>query len=104
MIRLLTFLLLIACGSDETVNNTPAPKPDPGGPPGGDGKITYSDMEVLHDKYCIACHATGFTESEAALRGSSAKTRVQNKSMPPPNAPVKMSDKDRELYLSFFFE
>lgn len=101
--RLLLLLLLMSCGPNQATNNRPAPIENPDDDDDDDGEITYEDMEALHNKYCVSCHPTGFTDSERALRASSAKQRVQNKSMPPPNAPTRMGDADREKYLSFFF-
>lgn len=103
MLRILIVLFLVGCGSDsKEVTDDRRPTPEP--PGDDDTETSFADMQALHQEYCIACHASSaFTQSEQQLKGSSAKQRVQNKSMPPPNAPKKMSDEDRENYLSFFF-
>lgn len=102
MKRILLALLLIGCGTDvQTVEPTPTPGPGPGPIPGND-KTTFQEITQLHQTYCIQCHAnSGFVRSESLLKASTAKQRVQNGSMPPPNGP-RMGDADRQKYLNFF--
>lgn len=102
---LLSSLLLVftACGTDKVVEQqTPKPSPGPGPGPSPTPGTTWAEMERLHSEYCIQCHAnSGFIRNESALKSSSAKQRVQNGSMPPPNGRF-MSPSERELYLNFF--
>lgn len=104
MKRLLLAVFLVGCGTDVTTEAPPL-SPGPGPTPGPgpiDGKTTFAEITQLHQKYCIQCHAnSGFIRNETLLKGSSAKQRVQNLNMPPPNGP-EMGDEDREKYLDFF--
>ena len=94
-------LLVSPCGTDKVVEEPP-PSPGPGPGPGPSPGTSWAEMERLHAEYCIQCHAnSGFVRNEAALKASSAKQRVQNGSMPPPNGPV-MPQEERQLYLNFF--
>ena len=96
--------LLIGCGTDRVEQQPNPPPPNPGnGGGGGSNKTSYAEIQQLHQQYCISCHAnSAFTRDEQSLRSSSAQQRVQNGSMPPPNARNKMGGAAREKYLNFF--
>ena len=106
--HLLTLFLLAGCGSDvqQVPSPTPTPNPIPNpGPGGGDDPkpTSWQRVEQIHQQYCIQCHANSrFIRDAESLKASSAKARVQNGSMPPPNGP-RMPPEVREEYLDFFF-
>ena len=105
MKRLLPFLLLIGCGgTPQQPQSDPVPIPQPTGtpPPNPGGKTSFAEAQGIMKEYCAECHANaGFTKSEAALRASSAKSRVQNSTMPPPYAnPIDATDKAK--FMNFF--
>lgn len=104
--HLLTLFLLAGCGTDVQTVPSPAPNPTPtpNPNPGGDSPepTSWQQVEQIHQQYCIQCHANSrFTRDAESLKASSAKARVQNGSMPPPNGP-KMPPEVREKYLNFF--
>lgn len=103
---LIGFLILIlsACGAPAPQQpgqtNNPQPTPTPTPNPGG--KTTFADEQGLMQKYCVECHASAaFTKQEQALIASTAKSRVQNATMPPPYA-TQMSAGDKQKFLNFF--
>jgi hypothetical protein len=71
--------LLFSCGSGESYEETPAPKP----PQNGE-KLTFnSDVKPLLVTFCDQCHSGAtFMASEQAFRASKAPTRIANGSMP----------------------
>ena len=103
-----SFLVIPSCGQDVSQQQDPPPINNGGGGGnggGGDGgstKTSFAEVQQLHQQYCIQCHAnSAFTRDEQSLKNSSAKQRVQNGSMPPPNGPS-MGRAAREKYLNFF--
>ena len=88
-------LLLISCGTDKESAPGPGPGPD-------NGKTSWQRVSQIHDQYCIQCHSnSSFIRSEALLKASTAKQRVNNGNMP--QAPITMPDSVRREYLNFFF-
>lgn len=100
---------VLSCGKDthvvEKYEQPPGQPPNPGDidPEPGE-KITYDQMRLLLDEYCVVCHSTSpfITDGEAALRNSSAKDQIFSKRMPPSNAPKKLGEGDRAIMLNFF--
>ena len=100
---LFIMFLAFSCGApvaEKEPEPVPQPKPLPSPSPGG--KTSFADAQAIMQSYCSECHAAaGFTKSEAGLRASSAKARVQNSTMPPPYA-EQMSAADKAEFLGFF--
>lgn len=103
MKKILLLMLLFSCGApvaekptDPVPTPSPTPKPNPG------GKTSFAEAQKIMQTNCFDCHANaGFTKNEAALIASTAKSRVQNSTMPPPYAtPISASDKEK--FLGFF--
>ena len=102
------FVFLFSCGSGETkvvrvpADDPPAQPPRPPQPAPG-GKTTFAEARQLIGIYCESCHANSpWLRDSASLKGSAAKARTQNNSMPPNNSPVKMGNADRQKLLNFF--
>jgi len=108
VVRWLLLCMLVSCGVQPAQTPVEQKPPTPGG--GGDpdpdpnGKASFSDAQSVMQKYCVDCHASAaFTKNEQALIGSSAKSRVQNATMPPPYAtPLPAAEKAK--FLNFFSE
>lgn len=103
---LLAILIMIAvsCGSPVQQGQQPQPQPQPSPTPSPNpgGKTSFADAQGIMQKYCVECHASAaFTKSEQALVASSAKSRVQNSTMPPPYS-TQMSAGDKQKFLGFF--
>src|SRR6188768_3182760 len=97
----LVVAFIYGCGSSQQQpvqqipqpNPTPTPSPTPGGQP------TFADIQAIMGRSCISCHANAaFTKTEQALKGSSARSRVQNATMPPPYA-TQLSAADKQTFL-----
>lgn len=77
-------LIFVSCGAPQReveIPSTPVPVPTP--TPGG--QVSFADVQAVTKVSCLRCHASdGFLKTEAAWRGSPAKTRLTNNSMPPP--------------------
>jgi|SRR6478609_3121538 len=96
--------LIVSCGGpapqQQAQQPIPGPTPTPTPQPGG--KTSFADAQSIMKNYCNDCHATAaFTKTEQALIASSAKSRVQNSTMPPPYA-SQMSAGDKTKFLGFF--
>jgi len=93
--------LLAACGGFEQQQpQAPAPVPSPTPTPPGTGG-GFAEVSSIMSQYCISCHAgAAFTKSEANFRASSAKSRVQNATMPPPYS-TQMDAASKAKFLSF---
>lgn len=101
---LIAFVLgVLSCGSPQAERpqySEPAPQPRPIPTPGG--KPSFAEMQSIMQKYCVDCHSSAaFIKSETALIASTAKTRVQNATMPPPYA-GQVSAADKARFISFF--
>lgn len=98
------FILLVACGAPTQQQQTPQPGPQPTPTPNPNpgGKTSFADAQAIMQKYCVECHASAaFTKNEQALVASSAKSRVQNSTMPPPYS-TQLSAGDKQKFLGFF--
>jgi uncharacterized membrane protein len=96
-------LFLSSCGSETKYE--PAPTPTPTTPPRpstpGAGTISFQQVRGILQQDCGSCHSNAaFLQSELALRNSSAKARITNRSMPPSWA-EEMDEKERDLVLDF---
>lgn len=104
-IALLTVIFITACGYEQKPAESPGPGPAPTPTPipgPGTGAVDFQAMTALMSTYCTECHAGAvFTKSEAGLKSSSARSRVQNSTMPPPYA-KQMAAGDKTKFLSFF--
>ena len=108
--NLILATVLVGCGREPhivekyvEVPTQPQPQPQPQPPGGGNGATTFSEMKVLVNKYCIACHTNSpFVKSEAQLKASTAKDRIWSRSMPPANAGTPLPDAERRKMLNFF--
>jgi hypothetical protein len=93
--RFLFVLLLVSCGSSERAyDKTPTPQPD-----------NWAAVAPIVTEYCKGCHAeSAFVKTGAAFKGSAAPARLRNRSMPPANAPKRLSDEDRARLLAYTAE
>jgi hypothetical protein len=106
--RLTVYFLLIiflwGCGSQREVEpKAPVPQPQPTVIP-QPGQKSFADIQAITSASCLRCHtASQFLKSEAAWRGSEAKNRVSNNSMPPPGTPEarNLTPADRATLVSF---
>jgi mono/diheme cytochrome c family protein len=100
---LFMMFLAFSCGAPVAEKEPePAPQPKPSPSPNPGGKTSFAEAQAIMQTYCSECHAAaGFTKSEAGLKASSAKARVQNSTMPPPYA-EQMSAADKGEFLGFF--
>lgn len=87
--------LFVSCGSDysdEGYQQQPPPPPVTKPPVG----LSFEGVKPILDKDCGGCHNGRVHplkfDSEAAFRGSRAKARILNGSMPP-NGPLAPADK-----------
>lgn len=87
--------VMVACGSDYSGSGyeQPAPTPTPSPSPEPKG---FAAIKPVIDRDCGGCHNGRVHplkfDSEAAFRGSKAKARILNGSMPP-NGPLAPADK-----------
>jgi hypothetical protein len=104
MRKWLFLAFVTSCGAPTQQAESPAPipTPQPTGTPNPGGKTSFAEAQGIMQEYCSECHAgAAFTKSETALRASSAKSRVQNSTMPPPYAnPISSGEKAK--FLNFF--
>ncbi len=106
--KTILFLIMLAftfsCGSPqpEPAAGVPDPIPQPTPKPGTGSGTSFAEAQSIMQEYCAECHANaGFLKTEAALKASSAKARVQNSSMPPPYANP-MGAAEKQKFLGFF--
>ncbi len=103
MKKIILLLFLFSCGApvvEKQADPIPIPAPNPKPNPGG--KTSFAEAQSIMQTYCFDCHANAaFTKNETALVASSAKSRVQNSTMPPPYA-NQMSASDKQKFLGFF--
>ncbi len=93
---------LVGCGSQREVEPK-APIPQPTGQP-NPGSTSFADVQKITTDYCLRCHTTSqFLKSEAGWRGSAAKERLSNNSMPPAGTPEarNLSQADRNKLIAF---
>lgn len=105
MKKILMFMILFGCGYGlDTIVEKPVPQEPPPGeweeePP----QISHAVMQGYMNQYCDQCHSTAaFMGSERALRGSSVKERLVNKSMPPGNAAASLPENVRIKMINYF--
>lgn len=107
MVKVYRFLfccfLLSACGSERQVEPKvpPVQKPPVEIPK---GEIKFADVQAITDVSCKRCHVSDqFLKNETSWRGSVAKTRVGNNSMPPPGTAEarNITAADRAILTSF---
>ena len=98
-------LTVWGCGSQREVEpKAPVPVPTVQPTPGPGGQTSFADVQAITKDYCLRCHSTApFLQSEAGWKGSQAKTRVSNQSMPPPGTAEarNLSATDRQKLVSF---
>lgn len=107
LLFVLSFFIAVGCGAPEREvtpkPSFPAPIPSPAPDPGGQD-ISFAEVQPIIQASCARCHASdGFIKSEAAWRGSAARTRTANSSMPPPGTAEArgLSAADRQKLVSF---
>jgi len=84
-ILITSLIFLWGCGSEREIEpKVPVPVPTQTPNPNPGGGTTFADVQAITQTSCVRCHASdGFLKTEAGWRGSAAKTRVSNSSMPP---------------------
>lgn len=105
MKRFMFLLMLVGCGGGDGGTRYQQPPTNNGGggtqQPGE--RTSFTEAQGIMNQYCSSCHSNaGFLQSGAALRNSSVRSRVSNRTMPTLNAPRRMPDGDRNRLLNFF--
>ena len=121
MMRILALLFILGCGSGHShppgdggygnggggngggLGNGGGGNGGSGGGGNSGGRASFQEVLPVLEKSCQACHANSpWLANERGLKSSSVKARVANRTMPPLNAPQKMSEAERQKVLSFF--
>lgn len=104
-------LLALGCGTEvvevptKPAPQQPGPGPGPGPDPGPDPgeKPTFAEMQDTLGEYCAGCHANSpWLTSEFALKASTVRERILNRTMPTSDAPKQFDKDTREWVLSYF--
>lgn len=106
---ILLLMFIVGCGSDGGTEYRQPPISNNGSGGGNQnggnqgGRTSFTEAQGIMNQYCASCHSNaGFLQSGAALRQSSVRSRVANRTMPTLNAPRQMPDADRNRLLNFF--
>lgn len=95
-IAMLIGVLLSGCGT-ESSSEPPAPTPPPPADP------AFDEVKPVIQRNCGKCHNGSYHslkfDTAARFKGSKAKLKITDRSMPPP--PNVMSDQDRQKLLAY---
>lgn len=108
MRKLLFLILLVGCGSEREIEpkggTVPVAQAPSGGDTGGDGKLSFAEVQPLINTYCTPCHASdAFVKSSTGWFASAAPARTLSLNMPPPASTQakQLSAVDRQKLLNF---